>query len=202
VARPDRSGERREKLIPIVAGTFAELGYRRTTTAELARRAGVRENILYRLWPDKRRMFLASIEYVYRLSVETWDRFLSPGGDGGGAPTPAERILEYESVHHGEFGLYRIVFAGLNETDDPEIRRTLARMYRNFHRFIRDRIAEHHAAREGKGKGRDEGLEADLCAWAVMGLGTAANIGRELGLMGREKRRDLFREFGRMLLGE
>ena len=220
MARPDRSEERREEVIPIVARTFAELGYRRSTTAELARRAGVRENILYRLWPDKRSMFLASIEYVYRLSEETWERFLAPGGEGGGARTPAERILEYESVHHGEFGLYRIVFAGLSETDDPEIRRTLGRMYRRFHSFIRDRIAEHHAAREagraggggglGKEQGREAGegkeawpfLEADLCAWAVMGLGTAANIGRELGLMGRGKRKDLFREFGKMILGE
>ena len=48
--------ERRAEFIPILANAFAELGYRRATTAELARRCDVQENILYRLWPDKRSM--------------------------------------------------------------------------------------------------------------------------------------------------
>ena len=63
--RPNHSAQRRRELTPIVARTFAELGFRRTTTAELARRCGVRENVLYRLWPDKKAMFIAAIEYVY-----------------------------------------------------------------------------------------------------------------------------------------
>src|SRR5262249_56740909 len=36
--RPDRSHERRTELLPRIAGAFAELGFRRTTTAELAER--------------------------------------------------------------------------------------------------------------------------------------------------------------------
>ena len=38
MARPNRSDERREELVPAVAATFAEYGYRRTTTAMLAER--------------------------------------------------------------------------------------------------------------------------------------------------------------------
>ncbi len=71
MARPNQADSRRKELMPIVTGAFSELGYRRTTTAELAKRCGVRENILYRLWPDKKAMFVASIEYVYKLSAET-----------------------------------------------------------------------------------------------------------------------------------
>ena len=57
MARPNLSDARRRELIGTVATTFAELGYRRTTTANLAERCGVQEAILYRLWPDKRAMF-------------------------------------------------------------------------------------------------------------------------------------------------
>ena len=59
--RSDQTDEKREKLLPIVARTFAECGYRRATTAKLAQRCKVRENILHRLWPDKKTMFLASM---------------------------------------------------------------------------------------------------------------------------------------------
>ena len=137
--RPNQSAQRRQEFTPIIARAFAELGYRRTTTAELADRCGVRENILYRLWPDKKAMFIAAIEYVYGLSAQTWEKLLEKGGDKPGA---ARRLLDYESVHHGEFGLYRIVFAGLSETDDPEIRQALRHMYDRFHRFILEGMAD------------------------------------------------------------
>ncbi len=190
--RPNQTGEQRKRLAPIIARTFAELGYRRTTTAELARRCKVRENILYRLWPDKKAMFVASIEYVYRLSVETWAKLLH---EEGSADSAAERLLEYESRHHGEFGLYRIVFAGLSETDDPEIRDALQNMYGRFHDFIRRQLAAHR----GGGKGRSL-PSADRSAWAIVGLATVANISRELGLLTDRRRRALIADVGRLLL--
>ena len=72
MARINRSQERRETLLPRLARAFAELGYRRTTTAELARRCRTRETTLYRLWPDKKAMFIAAIRYVYDLFESTW----------------------------------------------------------------------------------------------------------------------------------
>jgi AcrR family transcriptional regulator len=175
-----------------LAATFAELGYRRTTTAELARRCEVQETVLYRLWPDKKSMFLAAIEHVYRVSEETWRELLSPSS---GSDTTADRLLEYESRHHGEHGLYRIVFAGLSETDDPEIRDTLQNMYVRFHRFIRRQVEGHRKpARPGAGP------SADLTAWALIGLGTVANISREMGLLTDRRRKRLIREIGKALL--
>lgn len=190
--RRNNSSQRRKQLVPFLAETFAELGYRRTTTAELARRCRVRENILYRLWPDKKQMFLAAIDHVFKNSIETWESLLNHKKSGD---TTAERILKYESKHHGEFGLYRIVFAGLSETDDPEIRDMLHQMYTRFHRFIRQQITAHHEEEE---KGPHPA--ADLSAWALVGLGTMANIGRELGLLSERRRVKLFNEIGRLLL--
>lgn len=184
--------EKRRELLPIVAHAFAELGYRRTTTAELAQRCGVQENILYRLWPDKKAMFIAAIGYVYESSMAIWQRVLS-GADNG--RTAAERLLAYESAHHGEFRQYRIVFAGLSETDDQDVRAALTDMYRHYQQFVRRHIRAH---RQGSQYGA--GPDAALAAWAVVGLGTVANIGRELGLLSDARRRRLFAEIGRLLL--
>ena len=192
MARPNLSGARRDELIAKVAATFAQLGYRRTTTAALAERCDVQETVLYRLWPDKRAMFVAAIEFVGSNSQRIWQRAL--GRTGG--RTAAERILEHEATHLGEFGLYRILFAGLSETDDEVIAGALRRVYEQFLAFISDQVRSHRRAR------RTSGLpEPPLTAWALVGLGTAVNIGRELGLLSARARRTLFDELGRRLLG-
>jgi len=191
MARPDRTDERREELLPVVAASFAELGYRRTTTATLAARCRVRENILYRLWPDKKAMFLASIRHVYDRSERIWEERAAEGPAG----TVATRLLAYEARHLGEFGLHRILFAGLSETDDPEIRRHLRDTYRRFERFIRRRILEHRRVAGGHG-----GPDAELLAWAMVGLGTIATLGREIDLLPAGRRARLVEEGGRLLL--
>jgi len=192
MARPNQRPERRLELVPILARTFADMGYRRTTTAELAERCGVRENILYRLWPDKRAMFVAALDHVYQLSEATWNALLAGADEEA---SPAELILDYEAAHHGEFGLYRIVFAGLSETDDPEIRAAMKRLYGRFQRFAAKQVAAHG------GRAVPAELDAALVAWAIVGLGTVANIGRELGLLSTRTRRRLVGEVGRALLG-
>ena len=192
--RLNQRSERRQELVNILARTFADLGYRRTTTAELAARCGVRENILYRLWPDKRAMFVAALDHVYRLSEETWEGLLARAG---GRASPAELILDYESTHHGEFRLYRIVFAGLSETDDPEIAKAMKRLYGRFQRFAEKQVQAHR-----KGAAAAAPVEPALVAWAIVGLGTVANIGRELGLLSAPTRKLLVGEVGRALLGK
>lgn len=192
--RPNRLHEQRRELLPVVAQTFAELGYRRTTSAELAARCGVRENILYRLWPTKKAMFIAAIGAVYELTVECWRGVLERPEDGGSA---AHRLLEYEARHLGRSGQYRIIFAGLNETDDREIRAALADMYRRFHAFVRDRMLEHRG-----GSKRSARAAAESLAWAIVGLGTVTSITRELRLLDDAARRTLMTSIGGRLLDE
>ncbi len=179
-----------DRLLPLVAAAFAELGYRRATTAEIAARCGVRQNVLYRVWPSKKAMFVAAIEYVSAMAVEIWQGLLARSDK----QPAARRLLEYEAVHHGEFGLYRIVFAGLSETKDPEIRAALRRMYLRFHKFIVDQVGgpQRTATR----------TDAEVLAWAFVGIGTVSNISRELGLMDETKRRALFRQIGGRLLDD
>ena len=193
MARPNRTPERRRELLPTLAETFGELGYRRTTTAELAERCGVQEPVLYRLWPGKQAMFVAALDFVADRSEEIWTKLLE---DGKGSGTSAERILAYEATHHGELGLYRIIFAGLSETDDPEIAEALRGLYGRFHGFIAGQVESHRDARKAAAL-----PDAALTAWAIVGLGTVANIGRETGLLTVRGRARLFREVGAALLG-
>jgi len=191
--RKNNSKERRAELLPIVAKTFAELGYRRTTTSALAKRCKVQENILYRLFTDKREMFILSIDFVYNQSAEIWKSLLEANTEH---KSTAQRILEYEAAHHGEFGFYRIVFAGLSETDDKKIHAALKKMYNRFFRFIQAQIAVHQ---ENNAKVKSPG-GSDLSAWAVIGLGTVANISRELNLISDRKRKQLINSIGGSLL--
>lgn len=191
MARPSLSAEKRAKFLPVIARCFAERGYRRTTTAELGQACEAQETVLYRLWPGKKEMFLAAIEYVYELSAHIWREVQDQPGGGG---SRAERLLEYESRHLGEFGLYRIIFAGLSETDDPEIRSALRRMFESFHQEIGLRIGEHRQERGG------EGLDVDQAAWAFLGLGMLANLSRDVGLFGERERCSLIAAVGRLLL--
>jgi AcrR family transcriptional regulator len=191
--RPDRSAERRRELAPVLARAFAELGYRRATTAELADRCGVQEKALYRLWPDKRAMFLAALDQVFAESEAVWERLASTRGRG---ESTAERLLAHEAEHHGEHRLYRIVFAGLSETDDPLIREALAGLYGRFQRLIQTQVERHR-----RGRRRAADLDPALAAWAIVGLGTVANIGRELELLKGRERAQLLAEAGARLLG-
>jgi len=211
MGRPNQSQARRAQLTPILAAAFAELGYRRATTAALAKRCGVAENQLYRLWPGKKAMFLAAIDYVFESTVADWTGMLEKHPDD-----PAPHILAHDAKHRGQAHLHRITFAGLSESDDPEIREALARMYRRFHRFITEQLRHHRATalapgNESKSNNDSGNVNADdaadhtrpdiaLSAWAIVGLGTLTNIALELDLLGPDRRRALMTHVGMFLL--
>lgn len=203
MARPNRSDERRLERIPRIAATFAELGYRRTTTAILAERCGLQEVALYRLWPDKKAMFVAAIEFVGDNTERIWQGLVAEdrpvGKAAKGAASGAERLLAHEAKHLGEFGFHRILFAGFSETDDPDIHAALRGVYERLLQRIGALVAAHRSSR---GSALDRPLPAAaLTAWALVGLGTATNLGRELGMLDEAGRTDLFAAIGRHLLG-
>ena len=195
MARPNRSHEKRAELMPIVAQAFSELGYRKATTAELAARCGVQENILYRLWSDKKAMFAASIDFLFDSTMHVWQGLIDQAEKDPDGPTAAQRILAYDSEHRGEKGFYRITFAALSETDDPDVLEALRSMYSRFTVFIEQQVSEHRAAHD------DTGMpETWAVTWAILGLATAADIGRETGLLDATKRQAMIAEVGRLLL--
>ncbi len=184
MARPNQTEEQAKKLLPIICEVFSELGYRRTTTAELALRCEVRENILYRLWPDKKAMFLAAIDDIFRSRAERWNEILA---DRLGPSNAAGRIIEYESHHQGDSGFYRIVFTALTEADDDDIRAALVSMYKRFHKLVCQQIDTQHPV-----DSPETGLPPEMAAWGLLGLATVSNIIRELKLLPPRQRERMF----------
>jgi AcrR family transcriptional regulator len=184
MSRPSKSEEHRRELLPLLAEVFSEFGYRRATTSELAARCGVQENILYRLWPDKKAMFLAALDFLFWRRMDKWKAEIDKSHT---EESHTHRLVELTGKDLGENGLYRIIFAALNETDDPDIKAALQRLYRRYHERIEEEIAKHR-----KQSGVREVPEDGDTAWALIGMVAFMNIALDLELMNGRKRKQLF----------
>ncbi|MCA9212066.1 MAG: TetR/AcrR family transcriptional regulator [Planctomycetales bacterium] len=189
-----RGVERKPIFLPIITDAFVEQGYRGTTTADLARRCNVRENELYRIWPSKKQMFLDSIDYVFEVTREHWQQVLDSRGD---ERSDAERILDFQSRDHGKMRLYRIVFAGLTESDDKEIRASLRKLYRKFYALLFELVSAHRS-QSGHQAVSDESTIHTV--WSIIGIGTIVDIQRELGLLSKSEREQFMRRTAGMFL--
>lgn len=192
MARPNQTQEQAKRLLPIVCQVFSERGYRRTTTAELAQRCAIRENVLYRLWPDKKAMFLAALDDIFRTRAKVWQQILA---DHPAREAAVERLVKYESRHQGEFGFYRIVFTALTEADDSDIRAALLKMYKSFQQLVTKQVQASRHVNES------QALPAELAAWGLLGLATISNIIRELKLLPPRQRERMFAAVAKRLVG-
>lgn len=190
--RPSQANDRREKLLPLIADAFGQLGYRAATTAQIAGRCNVRENVLYRLWKDKKTMFLASIDFLFRRRMARWQDILAK--HSGGA-LPVERLLELTAENLGEQRLYRIIFAAFSETDDDDVRAALQGLYRRYHK----RVTELLRARR-RGRKRPQSLGDGDTAWALIGMVTVMNVLIDLDLASPRGRKSTFLNVSRLLL--
>ena len=64
------AADRRQHLVETAIRLFTEGSYHGTTTAEIARAAGVSEPILYRHFASKRDLYLAALEHVWAKTRE------------------------------------------------------------------------------------------------------------------------------------
>ena len=193
--RPNKADERRRELLPLVAEAFGDLGYRRATTAEIASRCDVQENILYRLWSDKKAMFIASIDYLFVRRMEKWQSHNAAGEKANSQR--ASRLIQLTSEDLGEAGLYRIIFTALSETDDPDVKRALQRLYKRYHERVKAELRTYYERQDKLASNEDAAT-----AWALIGLVAFMNIVVDLDLMSGRKRRELFTEISFRLLGD
>jgi AcrR family transcriptional regulator len=182
--RPQKSEERRRELLPVLAAAFSDLGYRRATTAELAERCQVQENILYRLWPDKKAIFLAALDYLFLRRMEKWQTEIEKASSN---ESSVIRLVELTSKDLGEHGLYRVIFTALNETEDVDIKSALQRLYRRYHERL---VLELGKYRELSGIATAT-EHADL-AWTLIGMVSFMNIVLDLDLMDKKERKRFF----------
>jgi AcrR family transcriptional regulator len=66
------AAERREQILAAALHEFARAGLHGTSTEDIARRAGISQPYLFRLFGTKKELFLASVERCYRDTYETF----------------------------------------------------------------------------------------------------------------------------------
>ena len=80
--KPRLSAEqRRAAVLECACGIFSKGSYRGTTTAEIARRAGVTEPILYRHFQSKRDLYLACLDSAWVDTRRMWEQAVAAEPD-------------------------------------------------------------------------------------------------------------------------
>jgi len=168
------AAERRAQLLRAAAHIFAERGFSGTTTAELARRAGVTEPIIYRHFPSKRDLFVALIDKTGAETIELWRRQLA------GAKDPAERLRRLlganPMVTNRGRGVYRVIVQAMMEGEDEQTRAALHRHMSALHTFLSNEVAS--AQRSGQ---VSERYSPDITAWMLIHLGLGYGVVAPIG---------------------
>ncbi len=126
--------ERRAQLLEVAAELFARHGYRGTTTAELARAAGISEPILYRHFENKHQLFLDLIEAAGEAVLAEWQARLNAAA---GAEARLHVLLDNNPATDPRGrGIYRVFFGAFAEQEDPDVRAALRRHVRRLHTFL------------------------------------------------------------------
>src|SRR6478736_7545025 len=124
--------ERREEIIVIAFRRFAVGGFNGTSTEDIARRAGISQPYLFRLFRTKRELFLASVEGCFQRTEQTFRDAVT--GD-----TPEQR-LQSMGMAYCELLADRpklmMQMQAYAACDDPDVRDTVRRCYEHLHREV------------------------------------------------------------------
>jgi AcrR family transcriptional regulator len=171
------AAERRQALIDTAIRVFSEGSYRGTTTAEIARAAGISEPILYRHFASKRDLYLAALDHVWGRMRASWESALATTPDVRSAFEAVGRA--HVTVRDCKFQMAELWVQALGEAaEDAELRRHLRRQMREVHDYIADLIR----------RGQEEGSlhpdrNADAEAWTFLAGGMLGMVGRRVGLL-------------------
>ena len=166
--------ERKRRIIEAARAVFASASYAGVGTAELARAAGVSEAALYRYFPSKKHLFLATLGNAGARLQDIWQRLTSEVDD------PLETLrsiaLGYYDHVHSRSDVVRLQFRALSESDDPEVRAVVRENFGGLARFVADAICE----AQRRGLVRDD-VDAPVVAWQFLGVGLAVDVVHLLG---------------------
>jgi AcrR family transcriptional regulator len=169
------AAERRRAILDTASRAFSEGSYRGTTTAEIAREAGVTEPVLYRHFASKRELYLAVLESAWGEIREGWDRILAETDPADGwIPKMSKVALSAPGCRAVLADLW---IQSLSEAyDDAEIRRYLRRQMREVHDYVADVIRR---AQEAGTVEIERDPEAE--AWIFLSVSLLVTVARRLG---------------------
>jgi AcrR family transcriptional regulator len=190
---PKRPAAERKRLILESAQTvFAESGYANSGTEQVARAAGVSASALYRYFPSKRDLYLATLSNAGPRLQALWAERAQR------APDPLEAIrllgLEYYDHLRGRSSYARLWFQALGDADDPDVRAAIAA---NFTGMV-DVISGLVAAAQERGLARND-VDPRIAAWHFMAIGFTFDLVHHLAL-DDELDRDRVESWGRLYI--
>jgi AcrR family transcriptional regulator len=110
--------ERREMILEVAVTEFAARGLAGTSTEDVARRAGISQPYLFRLFPTKKALFLALVDRCFR---RVRDAFTEAVGDLTGEEALMAMADAYEHLLEDRT-LLRMQMQAYAACEDPEIR--------------------------------------------------------------------------------
>ncbi len=192
------AAERREQLLDTAVSLFAERGFAGTTTANLAREAGVTEPIIYRHFRSKKDLFIAVIERAGRTTLSLWEEELESAKD------PAQRLRRLIGVNpmtsQRGGGMYRVIVQAMTEIDDQDILDALRCHVRTLHEFVAKEVAR--AQEEGM---VSKAFSPGVTAWVLLHLGVGFGMLAALGIPGHavdDKNVHVRQVVSKMMLGD
>jgi AcrR family transcriptional regulator len=167
--------ERRAAVLEAACGIFCRGTYRGTTTAEIAKHAGVTEPVLYRHFSSKRDLYLACLAEAWDDTRRMWDGAIADEPD----PTLWLAAMggSYVSTKDRRGQLAHLWLQALTEvSDDPEIRKFVRRQLQGVHRYVADVMRRSQLA-----GGILPERDVDVEAWVFISLGLLGTVARRLG---------------------
>ena len=171
------AAERRAALVETALQVFTDGSYRGTTTAEIAREAGVSEPVLYRHFRSKRDLYLACIDEAWRRLRTHWEQAMEEGSDPREwFPSMARTVLcgKDAKLLVTELWMQAVVEA----REDAEVRRFLRDHMREVHDFVAEAVRRAQAAGVVVPE-RDPAAEA----WIFVAAALLGTIDRRLDLL-------------------
>jgi AcrR family transcriptional regulator len=166
--------ERRAALLDCACRVFSEGSYRGTTTAEIAREAGVTEPILYRHFESKRDLYLACL-------TDAWERVRATTEEAIAAePDPAmwfpALVRAWKESEQRAVMAHLWLQALVQASEDPTIAEFMLEHMREVHGYVAGVFRRSQAA-GGILAERDPDAEA----WISLGIGFLRMIDLRLG---------------------
>ncbi len=167
--------ERRLAVLEAACAIFCRGTYRGTTTAEIAKHAGVTEPVLYRHFNSKRDLYLACLEEAWGDTRAMWDRAVDE------EPDPSLWVMAmgraYLATKDRRGQLAHLWMQSLAEvSDDPEIRKFVRRQLQSVHGYVAEVMK-----RSQEAGGILPERDVDVEAWVFVSLGLLGTVGRRLG---------------------
>jgi AcrR family transcriptional regulator len=172
--------ERRAALLETACRLFSEGSYRGTTTADIAREAGVTEPVLYRHFESKRDLYLACLDSAWAGAREMWEEALAAEPDPGlWIATMGRCFIELQVEQPVISNLW--VQAIAEGSEDEVIGAYMTEHMREVHAYAADVIR-----RAQEAGGIDPARDPEAEAWIFIGLGLLTMADRVLGGVMRE----------------